>query len=122
MTWEGLFVSLSRVRKGDHMRLLIKGGDWGTLRYVSKLKRNEYTDWFFAGYVDHPSKDGSKVWNHHKARREAGLDGKKIFGKEKKKKRKGGEEVGDVSRKQRKVSMGKFALGANGELVRLKKG
>ena len=46
------------------MRLFINGGDWNTVAYVSKLQRNVYTDWYFRGYEDHPSKDGSKVWNY----------------------------------------------------------
>ena len=36
------------------MRLMINGGDWNTVAYISKLQRNEYTDWFFRGYEDHP--------------------------------------------------------------------
>lgn len=59
------------------MRLMINGGDWNTVAYISKLQRNEYTDWFFRGYEDHPSKDGSKVWNYNLARKNAGLDGKR---------------------------------------------
>jgi len=31
------------------MRLLNNGGDWNTVSYVSDLKRNKYTDWYFRG-------------------------------------------------------------------------
>ena len=96
--WEDLYVALSRVRHGEHMRLLIKGGDWGTLGYLDDLKRNEYTGWFFRGYEDHPSKDGSKVWNFEKARKGAGLDGKKKFGSKKSRgKRKRKSDFGQVT-------------------------
>jgi len=85
ITWEDLFVSLSRVRKGDHMRLLIKRNDWCTVSYVSDLRRNKYTDLFFGGYVDHPDKDGSMIWDSSLARNRAKLDGKKKLGKKSKK-------------------------------------
>jgi hypothetical protein len=58
MTWEGLYVALSRVRMGDHIRLLIKRGDWSTVHDVSKLRKNKYTNWYFKGYEDHPDGDG----------------------------------------------------------------
>ena len=70
------------------MRLMINGGDWNTVAYISKLQRNEYTDWFFRGYEDHPSKDGSKVWNYNLARKNAGLDGKRKITSSKSKKKK----------------------------------
>ena len=85
MTWEGLYVSLSRVRLGDHMRLLIKRGDWATVKYVEELKRNEYTDWFFRGYEDHPDKDGTMRWNCELAKKAAGLDKKVKFGQKRSK-------------------------------------
>ena len=59
------------------MRLLINGGDWNTVSYVSDLKRNKYIDWYFSGYKDHPSKDGSMIWDFNLARRNAGLDKKR---------------------------------------------
>ena len=67
------------------MRLMINGGDWNTVAYISKLQRNEYTDWFFRGYEDHPSKDGTKVWNCNLARTNAGLNGKRKLASSKKK-------------------------------------
>ena len=61
------------------MRLLIKRNDWCTVSYVSDLRRNKYTDLFFGGYVDHPDKDGSMIWDSSLARKRAKLDGKKKF-------------------------------------------
>lgn len=83
--WEDLFVSLSRVRKGDHMRLLIKRNDWCTVSYVSELRQNKYTKLFFGGYVDHPTKDGSMIWDSSLAREGAEFGGKKKLGKKSKK-------------------------------------
>jgi hypothetical protein len=80
MTWEGLYVALSRVRMGDHMRLLIKRGDWNTVAYVDKLRKNKYTDWFFRGYEAHPANDGTMRWNCDLAKKAAGLDKKVKFG------------------------------------------
>ena len=62
------------------MRLLIKRNDWYTVSYVSNLRRDKYTDWFFRGYEDHPSKDGTKVWSCDLARQRARLVGRKSLG------------------------------------------
>ena len=43
------------------MRLLINGGDWGTVSYVSDLRRDKYVHWYFGGYKLHPDGDGSKI-------------------------------------------------------------
>ena len=67
------------------MRLLINGGDWNTVAYVAKLRRNKYNVWYFKGYKDHPDGDGSKIWDYNKTKREAGLDGKRKIGSLKKK-------------------------------------
>ena len=64
------------------MRLLINGGDWGTVSYVSELKRDTYIDWFFNGYKDHP---GSMVWDYSLAKASAGIEGKRKFGAKKSK-------------------------------------
>ena len=66
------------------MRLLINGGDWNTIGYISELRRNKYTEFFFHGYKDHPDGDGSKVWDYNLSRKKAGLDGKRKFGSKKK--------------------------------------
>jgi len=62
------------------MRLLVKRGDWNTVSYVSKLRRDKYTDWYFRGYRDHPSNDGSKIWSFDLAREKSGLIGRRKFG------------------------------------------
>lgn len=67
------------------MRLLINGGDWNTVGYVAKLRRNKYNAWYFKGYKDHPDGDGSMIWDYNVAKREAGLDGKRKIGSSKKK-------------------------------------
>jgi len=67
------------------MRLLVNGGDWGTVSYVSELKRDTHIDWFFKGYKDHPDGDGSMVWDYSLARASAGIERKRKFGSLKKK-------------------------------------
>jgi len=52
------------------------------------LRRDKYTDWFFRGYKDHASKDGSMVWDYSLAKRKAGLDGKRKIGEKKMKAKK----------------------------------
>jgi len=98
LTWEGLYVSLSRVRRADHMRLLLKRGDWSTVRYVSKLRRNKYTDMFFEGYVDHPSNDGSKVWDYTTA--STGIN--VVFHRKKRKRKRKQTAAGDRATKVKK--------------------
>ena len=59
------------------MRLLINGGDWNTVSYVSELRRDKYVDFFFRGYKDHPSKDGSMIWDGKLAAKNSRLAGKR---------------------------------------------
>jgi len=68
----------------EHIRLLIKRGDWTTVNYVEKLKRNEYTDWFFGGYEEHPVKDGTMRWNCELAIKAAGFDKRVKIGRKRK--------------------------------------
>lgn len=49
---------------GNHMKLLVKRGDWDTVAYVSKLKRNAYTDYYFKCYEEDPRCDGTMRWNY----------------------------------------------------------
>jgi len=118
MTWEGLFVSLSRVRSGDHMRLLVKRGEWNTVRYVLELRRNKYTNCFFGGYKNHPDGDGSMIWDFSLAKKNAGLDGKRKFaGKTAKAKKK--------PKKESTTPLGwnqKIHIGEGGKQTCLKKG
>jgi len=44
MTWEGLFVALSRVEMKDHIRLAIKNNIRHNLKYIADLTKNKYTD------------------------------------------------------------------------------
>ena len=66
------------------MRLMINGGDWNTVAYISKLRRNKFKDWFFGGYKPHPDGDGSMIWDYKLAKENAGLTGKRKFGSKKK--------------------------------------
>jgi hypothetical protein len=66
MKWEGLYVALSRVKRRDHIRLLVKRGDWRTVSYVSQLEKCEYTDCFFRGY-ENSGVDGTMSWSGEKA-------------------------------------------------------
>ena len=73
MTWEGLYVALSRVKYSDHIRLAIKRNDRSTLRYISNLEKNKYTDWFFRGYgrADDVRDGVERSWNRSRARKAA---------------------------------------------------
>ena len=70
------------------MRLLIKRGDWDTVKYVSELQRDTYIDWYFRGYKKHPDDDGSMIWDFDLARKSAGLCNKKKFGSSNEEKKK----------------------------------
>ena len=80
------------------MRLLLKRGDWSTVRYVSKLRRNKYTDMFFEGYVDHPSNDGSKVWDYTTASTGVNV----VFHRKKRKRKRKQTAAGDRATKVKK--------------------
>ena len=70
------------------MRLLIKRGDWNTVKYVSQLRRDKHIDWYFRGYKKHPDGDDSMIWDCNLARKSAGLDKKKKFGSSKEERKK----------------------------------
>jgi len=71
MTWEGLYVALSRVEYRDHIRLAIKRNDRSTMHYISKLSKNKYTEWFFRGYGPVVIGGEERVWNRTEARKAA---------------------------------------------------
>ena len=73
MTWEGLYVALSRVKYRDHIRLAIKRNNRGTVEYISNLSKNKYTAWFFRGYGRAGDvRDGvERSWNRALARKAA---------------------------------------------------
>ena len=77
------------------MRLLIKRGDWDTVKYVSELQRDTHIDLYFRSYKKHPDDDGSMIWDFDLARKSAGLCNKKKFGSSK-------EEKKNNSNKKRK--------------------
>ena len=82
MKWEAIYVALSRVQYRNHIRLLVKRGDWNTVKYISKLKRSEYTKWFFEGYKNSGS-ERAMVWDSRlalraKTRDKPGRDRRKI--------------------------------------------
>ena len=56
MTWEHLYVALSRVRLKDDVRLLLRNGDRSTMNYIRELEKNKTVKSFFKGYI---SIDGS---------------------------------------------------------------
>ena len=57
MTWEGLYVALSRVKFRNDIRLLLRNGDRSTFEYIFGLKRNKEIQSFFDGYKPHPLGD-----------------------------------------------------------------
>ena len=85
--WEGLYVGTSRVEYNEHMRLLLKRGDWGTTTLLRELERCKHTKCFFKGYVQQPNQNGM-MWDRRLARAAAGLNDKKAGLREKKKMRK----------------------------------
>ena len=50
LTWEGLYVALSRVRQKDDIRLLLRFEDETTLEYIGGLRKNKFVKSFFKGY------------------------------------------------------------------------
>ena len=50
LKWEGLYVALSRVRKKDDIRLLLRFNDRSTMNYIINLEKNHFVKCFFDGY------------------------------------------------------------------------
>ncbi|KAL7552147.1 hypothetical protein ACHAWF_015363 [Thalassiosira exigua] len=50
LTWEGLYVALSRVRHKDDIRLLLRFDDRSTMEYIANLKKNKFVKSYFDGY------------------------------------------------------------------------
>ena len=66
MSYEALYVALSRVKTKDGIRLLLTGDSpWETLDYISALRPNKKVQAFFQGYVpaNDDIQDGAMVWN-----------------------------------------------------------
>jgi hypothetical protein len=83
--WEGLYVGTSRVEYSEHMRLLLKRGDWGTTKLLRDLERCKYGECFFKGYVQQPNQNGMR-WNRQLAR--AAAEDTNLFEKKSKTKKK----------------------------------
>jgi hypothetical protein len=84
--WEGLYVGLSRVEHNEHMRLLLKRGDWGTAQHLLALERCKYNECFFKGYKRNQHAQRGMRWNRQLAR--AAAKKIKLFKEKKKKKTK----------------------------------
>ena len=50
LKWEGLYVGLSRIRRRNDIRLLVRSGDKSTLSYISRLTKDKHVSNFFRGY------------------------------------------------------------------------
>ena len=69
ISWEGLYVALSRVKfKGD-VRLLLKGGDRSTMDYIENLAKNARVQTFFNGYEG----DMPMTWSKQRAAESGGI-------------------------------------------------
>ena len=69
ISWEGLYVVLSRVSfKGD-IHLLLKGGDRSTMDYIENLAENACVQTFLDGYEG----DMPMTWNEQRAAESAGI-------------------------------------------------
>jgi len=60
MTWESLYVALSRVRRKDHIRLLLKHGDRSTMDYIRNMKKHPLVKSFFKGYITDDSNSNNE--------------------------------------------------------------
>ena len=58
MSYESIYVALSRVRSSEHLRLILHGNEKASLDYCTKLKPNVHTVRFLKGY----STEG--IWNY----------------------------------------------------------
>lgn len=51
LTWESLYVAMSRVRRRDDIRILLKDGETReNLAYVSDLEKDHYVGYYFSGF------------------------------------------------------------------------
>jgi len=83
MSWEGLYVALSRVKYRDHIRLAVNRDtlekEKEAMEYMVELKKNKYTDSFFRGFKPIGA-DGVETqsqvmtWNREAAWTAAGFD------------------------------------------------
>ena len=74
MSWEGLYVALSRVKYRDHIRLAInRDRDDLDMEYMADLKKNKYTDCFFRGFEQSVDSE-ARIWNRNLAWKAARFD------------------------------------------------
>ena len=69
ISWEGLYVALSRVKFRDDIRLLLKDGDRSTMDYIENLTKNAHVQIFFDDYEG----DMQMTWNKERAAESAGI-------------------------------------------------
>ena len=63
MTFEGIFVALSRVKSADDIRILLSNpNDYTSLRYITQLNASTHIQEFFAGFSENHNK-----WDRIKA-------------------------------------------------------
>lgn len=74
MSWEHLYVALSRVRVRDDIRILLKLNDRTTMSYVKGLTKNRDIKNFFQGY-NYPQGVQTEpiLWDETRASAAAGL-------------------------------------------------
>jgi hypothetical protein len=65
-SFQQLLVALSRVREGNHIRLLLAGvteeDKWESILFINKLRRDPSVAYFFAGFRDPPEGDINRGW------------------------------------------------------------
>ena len=58
LTWEAIYVALSRVRRREDIRILLRDGhDRSDLQYISDLRKDKNVGYYFCGFSDQD--DGS---------------------------------------------------------------
>ena len=111
MSWEGLYVALSRVKYREHIRMAIRKDDPErySLEYMVRLRKNKYTDSFFQGYKPihadgMENKSQLMVWNRSKAWEAAGFDKlAEEMKKPKHKKRRTMQDIQNMNKKRKKL-------------------
>ena len=70
-TYSCVYVGISRVRKSEHLRILLKDEpnevlEWHTLTYLTTLRKEESVDAYFAGFSKDRKNWVSDRWNEKK--------------------------------------------------------
>ena len=62
MSYEAIYVALSRVKTRESIRLLLcQQVQWESLSYITKLEPDQFVKDFFSGFVETGHKDGAKI-------------------------------------------------------------